>query len=74
MPKINPISGKNLSKILKRLDFEIVRVKGSHHFFYHLDGRRTTVPIHRNEEVAIGTLKAILDDIEISVEEFNKMR
>lgn len=74
MPKLNPISGKKLTKILKNLGFEIIRIKGSHHYFHHKDGRSTTVPIHSNEDVAIGTLRAVLDDVRLSVEEYNKLR
>jgi predicted RNA binding protein YcfA (HicA-like mRNA interferase family) len=74
MPKINPISGKKLAKILKDLGFKIIRIKGSHHYFHHSDGRSTTVPIHGNEDVAVGTMRAILDDAKLSVEEYNKLR
>lgn len=74
MPKIASISGKKLSKILKGLGFQIIRIKGSHYFFYHTDGRRTTIPIHGNEDVAVGTLRAILDDIKISVQKYDELR
>jgi predicted RNA binding protein YcfA (HicA-like mRNA interferase family) len=74
MPKLNPISGKKLAKILKGLGFKVIRIKGSHHYFHHNDGRSTTIPIHSNEEVAIGTLRAVLDDVKLSVEEYNKLR
>ena len=74
MPKLNPISGKKLAKILKSLGFEVIRVKGSHHYFHHDDGRSTTVPIHSNEDVATGTMRAILADVKLSVEEYNKLR
>jgi predicted RNA binding protein YcfA (HicA-like mRNA interferase family) len=74
MPKLNPISGKKLTKILKSLGFVIIRIKGSHHYFHHSDGRSTTVPIHSNEDVAIGTLRAVLEDVKLSVEQYNKLR
>ncbi len=74
MPKLNPISGKKLAKILKSLGFVVIRIKGSHHYFHHADGRCTTIPIHSNEDVAVGTMRAVLDDIKLSVEEYNKLR
>jgi predicted RNA binding protein YcfA (HicA-like mRNA interferase family) len=74
MPKIKPISGKKLVKILNELDFSILRISGSHFFMYHSqDGRRTTIPVHKNEEVAIGTLRKILSDIKLSVDEYHDL-
>jgi len=37
------------------------------------DGRRTTIPFHPSREIRRGTLKAIIDDLEMSVEEFIKL-
>ncbi|MEI8174123.1 MAG: type II toxin-antitoxin system HicA family toxin, partial [Deltaproteobacteria bacterium] len=42
-------SGPQLIKALRRLGFELIRVKGSHHFLRHPDGRCTVVPVHRGE-------------------------
>ena len=33
------VNGKQCVKALRRLGFEIVRIKGSHHFLQHSDGR-----------------------------------
>lgn len=75
MPKLTPISAKKLIKILGRLGFEKMRSRGSHHFFQHHSSKLTaTIPMHGNEDVSIGTLRAILNDIEISVSEYEKMR
>ncbi|MCD6154725.1 MAG: type II toxin-antitoxin system HicA family toxin [Candidatus Verstraetearchaeota archaeon] len=38
------------------------------------DGRWTTVPIHLGKDVAKGTLRKILKDIGITVEEFERLR
>jgi len=43
---------------------------GSHIQLKHPDGRRTTIPYHPSQEIIRGTLKAIIDDLEISVEDF----
>ena len=61
MPKLPRISGKK------------IRQKGSHTFFVHKDGRVTTIPVHGNKVIPIGTLKAILKDIEISNNDFGKL-
>ncbi|MFO7684811.1 MAG: type II toxin-antitoxin system HicA family toxin [Desulfobacterales bacterium] len=36
------ITSRRLIKALKKLDFEVIRSKGSHNFLWHADGRCTT--------------------------------
>lgn len=50
------------------------RAKGSHHFLKHLVGRATMIPIHSGETIGIGLFMKILKDIEISKDEFMKMK
>jgi len=62
-------------KILKFLGFEIIRVKGSHHFFFNSETKKTTtVPVHKNEDLGVGIVKEILKDIELDVETYEKLR
>ena len=49
MPKLRKLKGKEVIKILEDHGFEVVRVKGSHHFVRHPDGRCTVVPVHAGE-------------------------
>lgn len=65
--------GKEMVSILKKIGFEVVRVKGSHHFLKHIDGRKTVIPIHSGEDIGIGLFMKILKDIDISPDEFNKI-
>ena len=51
MTKLPKVSGKELCKILEKLGFEKIYAKGSHIRFKHLDGRRTVVPVHGNEDL-----------------------
>lgn len=75
MPPLHPIPAKRMAKILLSLGFQNIRIKGSHHFFFNPITRKTaTIPIHGNELLSIGILKEILRDIEISVEEYEKLR
>ena len=53
--------------------FEVLRVKGSHHFLRHTDGRRTVVPVHRGEIIGPGLMLKILRDCEIERDEFMKL-
>jgi predicted RNA binding protein YcfA (HicA-like mRNA interferase family) len=51
------------------MGFTVDRTRGSHLFIKHADGRATTVPIHSGETIGPGLLRAILRDVEISVDE-----
>lgn len=73
MPKLVPIKPKSLIKILKALGFTQRDAEGSHVFFRHADGRTTVVPVH-NKELSRGLLRKILNDVEISIEEYGKLR
>ena len=64
------IKARQVIKVLKKLEFEEVRQKGSHVFFQHADGRVTVVPVHRGEDLGRGLLRQIIRDIEIQPKEF----
>ncbi len=70
MPKFPVIKTGKLIKVLKKKGFFIYHRVGSHTQFKHVDGRRTTIPVHAGKEIPCGTLRAILNDIKISPKEF----
>ena len=74
MAKLVTISGKEMCKLLEKLGFEKVYGKGSHVRFKHLDGRRTIVPIHGNEDLGKGLLREILKQINLSKEDYEELR
>ena len=74
MPKLVPISGKKMCKILERFGFQMVQGKGSHVRYKHQDGRRTVVPIHANEDLGKGLINEILKQSKISRDEYEKLR
>jgi predicted RNA binding protein YcfA (HicA-like mRNA interferase family) len=51
MPRRKRLTGKELIRAFKKVGFEVVRVKGSHHRLNHPDGRVTTVPVHSGEKI-----------------------
>jgi predicted RNA binding protein YcfA (HicA-like mRNA interferase family) len=53
------------------LVFVVKRQSGSHIVLEHPDGRWTVVP--RHDPVKIGTVKAIVEDTGLSVEEFLRL-
>ena len=73
MSRLPRISGKYLIKALSRAGFQLIRIKGSHHFIRHDDGRATVVPLHRNEEIGPGLLTKILKDCDLSAEQFRAL-
>jgi len=74
MTKLVTISGKEMCKLLEKLGFKKIYGKGSHVRFKHLDGRRTVVPVHGNEDLGKGLLREILRQIKLSKEEYGELR
>ncbi|MEK7518209.1 MAG: type II toxin-antitoxin system HicA family toxin [Patescibacteria group bacterium] len=74
MSKLAPIRGRELILILEKLGFEKAHQKGSHVRMKHSDSRRTSVPVHSGEKVGVGLLRKILRDVNISRDEFIKLR
>jgi len=74
MMRLLPISGRKMSKILEKLGFQKVHQVGSHARYIHPDGRKTVVSLHGNEELSIGLLKEILNQVKISRDEYEKLR
>ena len=70
MSNLPSIDGFRLIRILKRIGFEVIRIKGSHHFLRHGDGRQTVIPAHAKETIGTGLFHKILKDCELSVDEF----
>jgi predicted RNA binding protein YcfA (HicA-like mRNA interferase family) len=70
MPKLPVVKVKELIRVLNKLGFFEYHRVGSHTQFKHPDGRRITIPIHQGKDVKKGILRGILNDIDLSVEEF----
>ncbi|OGG15213.1 hypothetical protein A2773_05005 [Candidatus Gottesmanbacteria bacterium RIFCSPHIGHO2_01_FULL_39_10] len=67
MPKLPVVSARELVKAFKKLGFEYISQEGSHIKVQHPDGRKVTIPNHK--EIKKGTLKkGILNPLGISVE------
>jgi predicted RNA binding protein YcfA (HicA-like mRNA interferase family) len=66
-------AGERIVRALEKAGFKAARVAGSHHIMRHADGGGTTVPVHQGRDVAKGTLRGILSDIGMSVEELRRL-
>lgn len=69
MTRLPRITGREVIAALRKTGFEVARIKGSHHFLRHTDGRGTVVPVHSGETIGPGLLAAILRDCEIGRDE-----
>ena len=73
MTSFPAIKGKDLISALRRVGFIVVRVKGSHHFIRHGDGRTTVVPVHAGETLGPGLMASILRDLKLTREQLQKL-
>jgi len=71
MSKLPLVSGKKCIKVLEKFGFVIYRQRGSHITLVRENPpNQTTVPLHK--ELDRGTLKAILRQCNIDLEEFTE--
>ncbi len=73
MTSLPSLSGKELIAALRKAGFEVLRVKGSHHFLRHADGRSTVVPVHSGESIGPGLLAKILRDCDLGREQLGDL-
>jgi predicted RNA binding protein YcfA (HicA-like mRNA interferase family) len=73
MTRLPRPTGKQVVAALAKIEFEVVRVRGSHHFLRHADGRAIVVPIHAGESLGPGLMSKILRACDLSVDEFVRL-
>jgi predicted RNA binding protein YcfA (HicA-like mRNA interferase family) len=73
MPPIPRVSGREVIRALERAGWYLHRVRGSHHIMKAPDGRRVSIPVHGNRTIPIGTLEGIIEQAEMSVQEFETL-
>lgn len=73
MTRLPRLKGREVVRTLERAGFIVDRTRGSHVFLKHPDGRGTAVPVHSGETIGPGLLRAILRDIELTVEQFSEL-
>jgi len=65
------VKPNRLLKALVKMGFEDYKGKGNHRRLRHRDGRWTQVPVHP-KPIPQGTLRKILNQAKVSVEELEK--
>jgi predicted RNA binding protein YcfA (HicA-like mRNA interferase family) len=73
MSKLPSLTGREIITALKKIGFEVIRIRGSHHLAQHPDGRCTVVPVHSGETIGIGLLNQIIKDCQLDREEFRNL-
>jgi predicted RNA binding protein YcfA (HicA-like mRNA interferase family) len=72
MPKLVPITHRELARKLRRAGF--VEIRTSRHPVYYSSAKDLTIPIPSHPgDVPKGTLRSIIREMQISVEEFNSL-
>lgn len=74
MSRLTELSFQDIVKRLKKFGFRFYRQsKGSHELWVRdNDGKVIPVPHHRGKSIRKGTVKAIINEIGVSVDEFMK--
>jgi len=72
LTQLPTFTGKDLVAALQQLGFVVLRLKGSHHFMRHPDGRTTVVPVHAGEDIGPGLLSKILRDAKLTKEKLKQ--
>lgn len=66
------ISGKRLCKIIERKGWVLKRVTGSHHIYEKMGVEQIlSIPVHRDQDLKVGTLKALMKVAQLSEEDLS---
>jgi len=72
MPKLTPVSYRELARKLRRAGY--VEIRTSRHPVYYLAAGNLTIPVpHHPGDVPKGTLRTIIREMGITVEAFNDL-
>jgi predicted RNA binding protein YcfA (HicA-like mRNA interferase family) len=64
------LSGKRLCKIVEQKGWVLRKITGSHHIYENSEMQQIlSIPVHRNQDLKIGTLKALMKIAELSEED-----
>jgi predicted RNA binding protein YcfA (HicA-like mRNA interferase family) len=68
------VKAKDVVRVANKLGFELDRQKGSHAIFYRSsDKARIVIPMHAGRDIKPKTLQGIIDDMQITPEQFKEL-
>lgn len=74
MPKLPVVNGREVIRAVERAGFVFDRQVGSHVSLRHPETRLSvTVPVHGARDLPVGTLRRIVRDAGLTVEEFRRL-
>lgn len=74
MPKLPILSGKDVIKILSKIGYVHIRTKGSHAILNkQISSGKITIPIPLHKELAKGTLKSIMRQADMTLEDLLRL-
>ena len=74
MPKLPVASGREVMRALEHAGFVFHRQAGSHVTLWNPGTRRSaTVPVHGAQDLPMGTMRGIIRDAGLTVEEFVRL-
>jgi predicted RNA binding protein YcfA (HicA-like mRNA interferase family) len=71
MAKLPVIPAQDVVRVAKSIGFVFDRQRGSHAVYFRAaDRRRVVIPMHGNKDLKPGTLRGIIADMGLTVDEF----
>jgi predicted RNA binding protein YcfA (HicA-like mRNA interferase family) len=71
MSKPPSIRAREVARVAQSMGFVFDRQRGSHAVYYRgSDGRRLVIPMHGSKDLKPGTVRGIINDMGLTVEEF----
>jgi len=71
MPKPPSIRAREVVRIAESIGFAFDRQRGSHAVYHRAsDKRRVVIPMHGSKDLKLGTLRGIIQDMGLTIEEF----
>ncbi len=74
MSKLPVVTAREVIRVAEALGFKFDRQKGSHAVYIRMsDKRRLVIPVHKGRDLKPGTLRGLIDDMGLSVQDFLAM-
>ena len=73
-PRLPVLTSRDVIKVAKKLGFQFDRQSGSHAVYIHPEKKlRVVIPIHQGKDIKPKTLKGIIDDMGVTIDEFKEL-
>ncbi len=74
-PRAPRLTGRQIEKAILRAGWYVHHSRGAHFYYRHADkpGRQITIPVHSREIIPQMTLRYILEQADLTLEEFVKL-